>query len=127
MKAQKAMLSAGLFILRLAIFILIIVGIYRVGETAYLYCYSIVSDAAVEQAPGRDVSVTLDSDMTVKDVARLLERKGLVKDADIFRIQLKVGKYEDKLKRGSYVLNTSMTPKEMMKIMAGETEGTEEE
>lgn len=127
MKAQKAMLSAGLFILRLAILILIIVGIYRVGETAYLYCYSIVSDAAVEQAPGRDVSVTLDSDMTVKDVARLLERKGLVKDADIFRIQLKVGKYEDKLKRGSYVLNTSMTPKEMMKIMAGETEGTEEE
>lgn len=127
MKAQKAMLSVGLFILRLAILILIIVGIYRVGETAYLYCYSIMSDAAVEQAPGKDVSVTLDSDMTVKDVAHLLERKGLVKDADIFRIQLKVGKYEDKLKRGSYVLNTSMRPKEMMKIMSGETEGTEEE
>lgn len=127
MKAQKAMLSLGLFILRLAILILIIVGIYRVGETAYLYSYSVVADAAVDHAPGKDVSVTLSSDMTGKDVARLLERKGLVKDADIFRIQLKMAKYEDKLRQGSYVLNTSMTPKEMMKIMAGEAEGTEEE
>lgn len=127
MKAQKAMLSVGLFILRLAILILIIVGVYRVGETAYLYCYSIVADTAVDQAPGKDVSVTLDSDMTVKDAARLLEKKGLVRDADIFRIQLKMARYEDKLKRGSYVLNTSMTPKEMMKVMAGEAEGAEEE
>lgn len=127
MKAQKAMLSLGLFILRLAVLILIIVGIYRVGETAYLYCYSIVADVAVDQGPGKDVSVTLDSDMTVQDVAHLLERKGLVKDEHIFRIQLKVAKYEDNLKQGSYVLNTSMTPKEMMKVMAGEAEGTEEE
>lgn len=127
MKAQKAMLSVGLFILRLAILILIIVGIYRVGETAYLYSYSIVADVAVDEEPGKDISVTLDSDMTVKDVAHLLERKGLVKDERIFRLQLKMAKYEDKLKRGSYVLNTSMTPKEMMKVMAGETEGTEEE
>lgn len=127
MKAQKAMLSVGLFILRLAILIFIIVGIYRIGETAYLYSYSIVADSAVDKAPGKDVSVTLDSDMTVKDVARLLERKGLVEDAEIFRIQLKVAKYEDKLKRGSYVLNTSMAPSEMMKVMAGETEGIEEE
>lgn len=127
MKAQKVVLSLGLFILRLAIFILIIIGLWRVGEISYMYCYSIVSDVAVEEKPGRDISVTLDGDMTAKDTARLMERKGLVKDAEIFRIQLKLAKYEDKLKKGSYVLNTSMTPKEMMRIMAGEAGETEEE
>lgn len=127
MKAQNAMLSAGLFILRLAILILIIVGIYRVGETAYLYCYSIVADTAVDRSPGKDVSVVLDSGMTAKDTARLLEKKGLVKDAEIFRIQLKLFKYEDKLRTGSYMLNTSMTPKTIMAVLAGESEGITDE
>lgn len=127
MKAQKAMLSAGLFLLRLALLILVIVGIYRVGETSYMYCYSVVSDVAIDKAPGKDVGVTLNGDMTVKDVARLLERKGLVKDADIFRLQIKMNKYDSKLKMGNYTLNTSMTPKEMMKVLSGETEGPEEE
>lgn len=127
MNAQKAMLSAGLFILRLAILILVIAGIFKIGETSYLYCYSIVSDVAVDKEPGRDISVTLTGDMGTKETARLLERKGLIKDADIFRIQLKVNGYEEKLKPGAYVLNTSMTPKEMMKAMAGEAGEGEEE
>lgn len=127
MKAQKAMLSVGLFMFRLAIIILVIVGIFRIGEYSYAYCYSIVSDAAVDEAPGRDVSVSLTGDMSAKNVAQLLEKKGLVEDAKIFQIQLKVNDYEDSLKPGSYVLNTSMTPKEMMQVMAGETEGEDEE
>lgn len=127
MKAQKAMLSVSLFIFRLAIIILVIVGIYRIGEYAYAYCYSIVSDAAVDEAPGRDVRVSLTSDMSAKNVAELLEKKGLVEDARIFQIQLKVNDYEDLLKPGSYVLNTSMAPREMMRVMAGETEDEEEE
>ncbi|MBS6397040.1 MAG: endolytic transglycosylase MltG [Clostridiales bacterium] len=126
MNGQKAMLSAGLFILRLAILILVIVGIYKVGETAYMYCYSIVSDSAVDAEPGRDVSVTLTRDMKAKEVAVLLERKGLVADADIFRLQMKVNQYEDILKEGNYILNTSMTPREMMQVMAGKTEEEEE-
>jgi UPF0755 protein len=126
MNAQKTVLSAAIFLLRLAITILIIVGIYRIGAYTYAYCYSIVSDAAVEAAPGRDVSVNVTSDMSAKSVARLLEKKGLVEDATVFRLQLKANDYDDKLKPGNYILNTSMKPKEMMKILAGEEEEEEE-
>ncbi len=122
MKAEKAMLSAALFILRLAILILVVIGIYRVGEYSYLYSYSVVSDVAVEAAPGRDISVTLSHGVEAKEIAAVLERKGLVKDANVFQIQLKLNGYEDDLKSGTYILNTSMTPKEMMKVMAGEEE-----
>ena len=126
MNIQKVMLSAALFVLRLAIVILVAVGICRLGEYAYACGYSIVSDTAAEPGPGRDMRVVLSSDMTVKETAQLLERRGLIKDADIFRIQLKVNKYEDKLKPGEYILNTSMTPKELMKELAGETEEEED-
>ncbi len=71
--------------------------------------------------------VTLTSDMTTKEIAQLLERKGLVRDADIFRVQLKLNKYEDQLEPGEYILNTSMPPKELMEVLAGEAEEEDEE
>ena len=127
MDIQKAMLSIGLFLVRLAICILVIVGIYSLGKTAYTCGYSIVSNVPVDPEPGRDVEVTVSEDMDIKDIAKLLERRGLVSDSDIFLLQLKVNRFEDKLKPGSYGLNTSMTPKEIMEALSAETEAEEEE
>ena len=127
MKEGNWMLSLGLFLLRLALLILVVVGIFKVGEYAYTYCYSVVSDTAAEEEPGRDVSVSVNSDMSAGKVAKLLERKGLVKSADVFKIQMKVTGYEDKIQPGKYVLNTSMRPREMLKILAGEETEEDEE
>ena len=127
MKEGNWMLSLGLFLLRLALLILVVVGIFKVGEYAYTYCYSVVSDTAAEEEPGRDVSVSVISDMSAGKVAKLLERKGLVKSADVFKIQMKVTGYEDKIQPGKYVLNTSMRPREMLKILAGEETEEDEE
>ena len=127
MKEGNWMLSLGLFLLRLALLILVMVGIFKVGEDAYTYCYSVVSDTAAEEEPGRDVSVSVTSDMSAGKVAKLLERKGLVKSADVFKIQMKVTGYEDKIQPGKYVLNTSMRPREMLKILAGEETEEDEE
>ena len=127
MKEGNWMLSLGLFLLRLALLILVVVGIFKVGEYAYTYCYSVVSDTAAEEEPGRDVSVSVTSDMSAGKVAKLFERKGLVKSADVFKIQMKVTGYEDKIQPGKYVLNTSMRPSEMLKILAGEETEEDEE
>ena len=127
MKEGNWMLSLGLFLLRLALLILVVVGIFKVGEYAYTYCYSVVSDTAAEEEPGRDVSVSVTSDMSAGKVAKLLERKGLVKSADVFKIQMKVTGYEDKIQPGKYVLNTSMRPREMLKILVGEETEEDEE
>lgn len=127
MKEGNWMLSLGLFLLRLALLILVVVGIFKVGEYAYTYCYSVVSDTAAEEEPGRDVSVSVTSDMSAGKVAKLLERKGLVKSADVFKIQMKVTGYEEKIQPGKYVLNTSMRPREMLKILAGEETEEDEE
>ncbi len=127
MDGQKVVLSLMLFIMRLAIGAFVIAGLYYVGEYAYGYGYNVVSNTAAEKAPGRDVSISLSSSMTEEDSAKYLERAGLVKDADIFLVQLKLNKYDKKIQPGVYVLNTAMTPKEIMAILAGESEDEEEE
>ena len=58
------------------------------------------------------------------DIGKILKKKGLIKDAKIFVVQEKLSSYKGKLQAGTYILNTSMTPDEMMAILAREnTEG----
>ena len=62
-----------------------------------------------------------------KEIAKLLESRGLITDSRTFQIQLKLTGYDDKLKPGTYELNTSMTPRRIMKILAGEEKIEEDE
>ena len=56
-----------------------------------------------------------------------MESRGLITDSRTFQIQLKLTGYDDKLKSGTYELNTSMTPRRIMKILAGEEKIEEDE
>ena len=94
------MMSVGIGLLRLAIVLLVIAAIWRVGQTAYDFAYHVVSDAAVDPEPGRDVKVSVTSDMGNKEIAKLLESRGLITDSRTFQIQLKLTGYDDKLKPG---------------------------
>ena len=64
------MMSVGIGLLRLAIVLLVIAAIWRVGQTAYDFAYHVVSDAAVDPEPGRDVKVSVTSDMGNKEIAK---------------------------------------------------------
>ena len=101
MSAQKAIVAVMLFLFRMRVVILVILGIFRLGEFAYDYGYSIVSNAAMEPAPGKDIGIVLTDSMDAREVAALLERRGLIKDENIFWIQLKINKHEDDLKSGN--------------------------
>ena len=51
----------------------------------------------------------------------------MITDSRTFQIQLKLTGYDDKLKPGTYELNTSMAPRRIMKILAGEEKIEEDE
>ena len=72
MSAQKAIVAVILFLFRVLVVLLVIMGIFRLGEYAYAYGYSIVSHPAMAPAPGRDIGVVLTDDMDTKEVAELL-------------------------------------------------------
>ena len=58
--------------------------------------------------------------MTCLNLRPLLEEKKLVQSGVLFMLQLTVLDYDDKLKSGTYTLNTSQTAIEMMQVMAEE-------
>ena len=74
----------------------------------------------MEEAPGQDVTVEVKKGMSPMELGELLEGKKLVDSGVLFMLQLQVLDYNDKLKPGTYTLNTSQTAKEMMQVMAEE-------
>ena len=98
------------------IIILIIIAarkVYSIGYEAFD-----VKAVAASAAEGQDISVTITKDMSIGDIAQRLIYYGLIDETELsFRIQAKVYGYEDKIIPGIYVLNTSMTPVEMLEVM----------
>lgn len=117
----------------LVVLIFIYVGV-SFCATAYDFGYRVFTEPAIEEAPGQDVLIQIKDGMSAKDIGDMMEEKGLIRDASLFRIQLKLSAYSDNMEPGVYTLNTSMTPKEMIvsiaeaaeaKEKAASTEGTE--
>lgn len=105
--------------LGLAVFI-----IYKVAAFTYEYGFRIFAEEPVDREPGIDVNVAIVEGKSVREVGKLLEEKGLIRDGFLFILQEKFSEYSGDLKPGVYTLNTSQTPYEMMAIMSQEVEET---
>ena len=102
--------------------LLVFIGFVKIGTDCYEFGYRVFTEAPVDAEPGRDVMVQISSHMSDMDIAKELKEKGLVEDAKLFYVQLKVSAYSGKLHDGVYTLNTSMTARDMMVVMAAEPE-----
>lgn len=116
----RIVLSVVSSILGISIMVLIVIVVLRTGRTAYDLGYRIFTEPAVEEAPGQDMTVKVEHGMSSLELGNLLEEKKLVDSGMLFMIQLKVFGYDDKLKAGTYTLNTSQTAREMMQVIADE-------
>ena len=92
---------------------------------AYDFGYRVFTETAIDKSPGVYTDVLIHSSMEDEDIGRLLENKGLVRDATLFLLQYKLSAYSGKIVPGEYRLSTAMTPKEMIIIMS-ESYGVEE-
>jgi UPF0755 protein len=122
MNTRKAALRAGAICLKVAIFIAIVLGIVYLGQTALRYTHAVFSDAAYEEEPGRTIKVKIPEDVSGKRLAKVLEENGLIENANVFQIQMKMAGFGDTVKAGSYELNTSMKPSAMLQVLAGAAE-----
>ena len=66
--------------------------------------------------------MVIKEDTSVYDIGRILEKKGLIKDALVFWVQEKMSNYSGDLRPGTYLLSTAYTPTRIMAILAGDTE-----
>lgn len=108
-------------ILRGLFYILLAVIILFLGRTAYVYGYSIFNEQAMEASPGTDEEVEIPEDASAREIGNILKEKGLISDVSVFVLQERLSAWHGKEQAGTYTLNTSETPDEMLEIMAGDT------
>lgn len=118
-------------VIKVVLAIGIIFLVYKLAIGAYQYGYRIFEDKPVSEKPGREVTISVTEGKSAKELAEILESKGLVKDATVFYLQYMLSSFKDELLPGVYALNTSMSAEEMMEIMSeapeSEADGEAEE
>jgi UPF0755 protein len=101
--------------------------LYKGTTTAYSYGYAIFNDTPMEEAPGTDITVTIDKNTSTREIGKLLESQGLVENGFVFYLQTKMIEKGSQIKAGRYELNTSMTAEKMISIMSAEEQGDAED
>ena len=122
---KEMVISIFSIALKVVLFVIAAMFIYKYALIGYDYGYSIFGEEPMATGEGRKVSVTVGTEMGVKDIGQVLENKGLIRDANLFRIQERLSEHHGEIKPGIYELNTNMTAEQMITIMAAEEGETE--
>lgn len=113
-------------IIKVAAVFFLISFVYDTAIKAYDFGYRVFAEEAMTTGEGRIISIYVESDDSVRDIGKMLEEKGLIRDANLFFVQELLSENHGKINPGIYDLNTSMKSDEMLAIMAAEPEKTEE-
>lgn len=89
--------------------------------------YKIYQDEyqGTESTQGEDVVVVIPEGAATKQIAKILEEKGLIQFPSAFVKRVKESEYRGSLQPGEFTLNTGMSTKEMIEIL-GHVEKTKE-
>lgn len=130
MSSSKIVLKIVSFCFSILLITLLAFGLYRGGQGAYRFGYRVFTEPAVDMPEeGEEKLVQVSANMDAAELGSLLEKKGLIRSAGLFVLQLRLSSYFGEIQEGSYTLSTSMTAHEMMQVMSAEEceDGTEEE
>lgn len=105
-------------IIKVVVFAAVIVFAFRGATQAYDFGYRVFADQPVSISGGRTITVSVAEGASVKDVANMLEEKGLIEDAKLFVVQELLSAYHGEIKTGIYDLSTDMTAQQMLEILA---------
>ena len=113
-------------LIEILLILVLVFVIWGAGRWAYRFGYAIFAEKTVEEEPGTDIQVTITEGESNRQISKMLEEKGLIRDANPFYVRLMLTDYKKLIQPGTYTLNTSMQSEEMMAVMSGETDEDEE-
>ena len=106
-------------IVRILVYVLISLVIVYFGRTAYGLGYEVFNQTPIDTPEdAKEISVTIDEDMSVMQIGELLQEKGLVEKPLVFWMQEKVSDFRGEIKHGTYTLTTAQSIDEILAIMA---------
>lgn len=110
-------------IILIVLIILVIMFCVSTAQKAYDIGYNIFhQDSMDPEGQGTEVEVTITDGMSTSQIGKLLQEKGLIKDASVFPYQERFSSWHGKIVPGTYTLSTDMTTDEMLKIMSADYE-----
>ena len=118
MNSKEVVISIFSTVFKIVVAIIIVMLVYKWSISAYQYGQRVFNEPPVSAGSGRAVTVVVNEGDTAKEIAAMLEKKGLIRDAELFIIQEMLSEYKDKMKPGTYELSTAMTTEEMMEVMS---------
>lgn len=117
MSASKIVLNILYVCTTILLFVVVAFSLLKLGAASYDMGYRVFTEQPMERSPGRDVVVMVAENMSARELGIVLEEKGLINDANLFLIQMKLFTYPNKVRPGLYTLNTAQTAKDMLAVM----------
>lgn len=105
-------------IIKVVVLAALVMFVLRASTAAYDFGYRVFADEPVSVTGGRTITVGIAEEADIKDIAEMLEEKGLIADAKLFIVQELLSAYHGEIIPGIYDLSTSMTAEEMLSIMS---------
>lgn len=112
-------------IIKVIVIAVVVMFVFRTATTAYEFGYKVFADEPVSVSGGRTITVGIAENASVKDIAKMLEEKGLIRDSKLFIVQELLSAYHGEILPGIYDLSTSMSAEEMLAVMSTPAEETE--
>lgn len=127
MKAGYLIGAAVETIIKVVVVAAVVILIFRGATKAYDFGYRVFADEPMSLSGGRTITVGISENMTINDIAQMLEEKGLIEDSKLFVVQELLSAYHGEIIPGIYDLSTTMTAQEMLEIMATPIEESEDQ
>ena len=101
---------------KIAFWLLVAMLLYAGTVRGYRFGYEIFNSTAVSEGPGVEKEVTIPQEPTMTSVAKILKDKGLIQDKMVFMVQYWL--FDCEPQPGTYILNTSMTGREIIQYLS---------
>lgn len=101
------------FSIRMVVILLLVSLLYVVCGKAFNFGTAIFSEEGVAKAgEGLEVKINIPTGSTSREVGEILHSEGIIKDVNIFVIQMFI--YQGKVNSGVYSFNTENSPEEII-------------
>lgn len=125
MDVKQLLGAIGAMLVKIVLSAAVIIIVFKLAVAAYDFGFNLFADIPMDEGEGRTVSVVISENQDTMDIAKMLEEKGLIRDAKMFFVQEKLSDYKDQTVSGTYELNTAMSIEEMLAVMYDSGEMTE--
>lgn len=109
------------------VLLIVFIGVFKASSFCYDFGYRIFTETPIDKTHGKDVEISISASDSAFDIGKKLEKKGLIRNSELYVAQYYLSAYVDDILPGTYTLNTGMTAREMMVVMSTAVEDEEVE